>query len=207
MELDPQFVAFIGLAALLTVTPGADTVLVVRNSAAGGTGVGIRTTVGICSGLFIHATLSTLGLSALLLQSATAFAAMKLIGAAYLVWLGLLSLRAAVSPPVAGPRRDLRAGRNPFAQGLLSNVLNPKVAAFYLALLPQFIGPSEPVLQKSLLLASVHCVLGLAWLAAVAVGVSRSRRRLARPWLGRSMQALAGAFLVALGTKLALARR
>lgn len=206
MAIDSQLVAFIGVAAVLTVIPGADTVLVVRNSAAAGASAGIRTTAGICSGLFVHATLSALGLSLLLVQSAAAFAALKLAGAVYLVWLGLLSLRAAASPPDAS-RSAAPPGGRPFVQGLLSNVLNPKVAAFYLALLPQFIRPDDPVLARSLLLAAIHCAIGLAWLAAVSILVNRSRHAFARSWLGRSMHALAGALLVGLGARLACSER
>jgi len=207
MGFDAQVVAFIGVAAVLTVIPGADTVLVVRNSVVGGATAGIRTTVGICSGLFVHATLSALGLSLVLVQSATAFAALKVAGAVYLVWLGLLSLRTAVSPQASQSNGGAQPRGHPFVQGLLTNLLNPKVAAFYLALLPQFIGPSDPVLLKSLFLASLHCAMGLVWLAAVSLAVGRGRHALSHSWLGRSVHALAGALLVGLGARLALAER
>jgi threonine/homoserine/homoserine lactone efflux protein len=207
MGIDSQLIAFVGVAAVLTVIPGADTVLVVRNSAAAGARAGLWTTVGICSGLFVHATLSALGLSLLLVQSAAAFSALKLAGAVYLVWLGLLSLRAAASPADASSSGARGEGRRPVVQGLLSNVLNPKVAIFYLALLPQFIGPGDPALARSLLLASIHCALGLAWLAGIALVVSRSRHAFARSGLGRSVHALAGALLVGLGARLAFSDR
>jgi RhtB (resistance to homoserine/threonine) family protein len=205
MELDAQTISFIAIAAVLTITPGADTVLVVRSSAAAGARAGILTTVGICSGLFVHAALSALGLSLVLLQSATAFSALKLAGAAYLGWLGLQSLRAAASPKAAQSSRSARRRGQPFVQGLLTNLLNPKVAVFYLALLPQFIGPNDPVLLKSLFLASLHWAMGLVWLSIVSLAVSRSRQALSRSWLGRSLQAATGALLVGLGAKLVLA--
>ena len=94
--IDAQLVTFIFVAAALTLTPGADTMLVVRNVLRGGRRDGVVTTVGICSGLFVHATLSALGVSMLLLHSATAFHMVKLAGAGYLVWLGLQSVIGAV---------------------------------------------------------------------------------------------------------------
>ena len=122
-------------------------------------------------------------------------------------WLGLQSLRAAASPKAAQPSGSARWRGQPFVQGLFTNLLNPKVAVFYLALLPQFIGPNDSVLLKSLFLASLHWGMGLVWLAAVALAVSRSRLALSRSWIGRSMQAATGALLVGLGVRLALAER
>src|SRR5262245_22116166 len=143
--IDAQVVAFTLVAAALTLTPGADTMLVVRNVLRGGRRDGVVTTMGICSGLFVHADLSALGVSILLLHSATAFHVVKLAGAGYLVWLGLQSVVGAVRgghPPAAvayGRAPDGVSPQRCFVEGLLSNVLNPKVAVFYLAFLPQFI--------------------------------------------------------------------
>lgn len=144
--------AFIVAAALLTLSPGPDTMLVLRNTLRGGRSAGLRTTLGISSGLIVHATLSALGLSVILVQSAAAFEIVKLAGAGYLVWLGIQSLRAAVrgQPPVAGA--PAAGPQRPFREGLLTNVLNPKVAVFYLAFLPQFIATGDPVFLKPLLL-------------------------------------------------------
>src|SRR5881409_3401370 len=101
--LDSQVLAFTVVAALLTLSPGADTMLVVRNVLRGGRRDGVVTTFGICSGLFVHATLSAFGASILLMHSATAFHLVKLAGAGYLVWLGLYSLRSAVRTPQGHP--------------------------------------------------------------------------------------------------------
>jgi len=205
--LDSQVLAFVALAAVLTITPGADTVLVVRNSAAAGAVVGIRTAMGICSGLFAHATLSALGLSLVLVHSATLFIVLKLAGAAYLVWLGVQSLRRAFSPECFLSGRRESPGGRPFVQGLLTNVLNPKVAAFYLALLPQFIGPGDPALLKSLLLAGIHSAMGLCWLAVVSLAVSRTRQAFSGGRLARSLHVLTGGLLIGLGARLALTER
>lgn len=211
--IDAQIVAFTVVAAVLTMTPGADTMLVVRNVLRGGRRDGVVTTFGACSGLFVHAMLSALGVSAVLMHSAVAFDTMKLAGACYLVWLGVQSLRSAVRgvPSPGGMEALALVGRvsstRSFAEGFLSNVLNPKVVVFYLALLPQFIGPADPVLQKSLLLAGIHYVEGILWLATVAVVVDRTRRLFLRSALRRWLDGVCGAVLIGLGVRLAFERR
>lgn len=210
--LDPQVLAFAIVAALMTVSPGADTFLVVRNTLRGGRDDGWATVAGICSGLFVHALLSALGVSAIVAHSATAFLALKVAGAAYLAWLGIQSLRSAARDTTgAEPAGASGAGRVPaarsFREGFLTNLLNPKVIVFYLALLPQFISPADAVLAKSLLLTAIHFAEGILWLGFVAWGVDRSRRFFLRPMLRRCMDALCGTVLVALGLRLALAHR
>ena len=145
------------LATLLTITPGQDTFLVLRNASRGGFAAGVATTAGICSGLFFHATLSALGLSALIATSTAVFSAVKWAGAAYLAWLGLQSLRQARRPRAADAI-PARTGP-PVVQGFLSNTLNPKTATFYLALLPQFAVFPERVLLDSLTLGGLHFVI------------------------------------------------
>jgi RhtB (resistance to homoserine/threonine) family protein len=208
--LDPQVLAFALVAAVVTVTPGADTMLVVRNALRGGRRDGVLTALGIGSGLYVHALLSAIGVSVLLAQSAEAFLALRVAGAAYLAWLGLQSLRAGIrgAPPgdVPGAARAAVPAARCFREGILTNLLNPKVIVFYLALLPQFLSPGDPVLAKSLLLAAIHCVEGLAWLSIVAWAVDRSRRFFRRPALRRILDSVCGTVLVALGAKLALER-
>jgi len=210
--LDPQVLAFALVAALMTVSPGADTFLVVRNSLRGGRDDGWATVVGICCGLFAHALLSALGGSAVLAHSAAAFMLLKVAGACYLAWLGIQSLRSAarggtVAAPVPGVAPARVPGGRSFREGFLTNLLNPKVIVFYLALLPQFISPGDAVLAKSLLLTAIHFVEGILWLGFVAWGVDRSRRHFLRPALRRWMDALCGTVLMALGVRLALQQR
>jgi threonine/homoserine/homoserine lactone efflux protein len=197
------------LAGILTIMPGQDTVLVLRNATTAGAAAGLATTAGVCSGLFFHATLSALGVSALLVASASAFAALRWVGAAYVVWLGLESLlrlrrsrrvELETGRPTAGARRS-------FLQGLLSNLLNPKTAVFYLALLPQFAVFRESVLRDSLLLAALHFAMAFVWLGVIALLADRARAWLARPAVTRGVDALAGVALLAFGLRLALARR
>lgn len=206
--IDARVLAFAGIAALVTVTPGADTMLVVRSALVRGRRAGLATVVGVGAGLFVHATLSALGLSAVLLRSARAFDAVKLAGACYLVVLGLLSLRSARrgGSPAALPAGDAGA-RRAFVEGLLNNVLNPKVAVFYLAFLPQFMSPGDAVLPRALLLAGIHFAEGVTWLALVAWSVARVRRALERPAVRRGLDAVCGLVFIGFGLKLAAARR
>jgi threonine/homoserine/homoserine lactone efflux protein len=209
--LDPQLVAFALVAAVVTVVPGADMALVARSVLARGRWAGYVTSLGCCSGLWVHAVASALGLSAILMTSAALFSAVKLAGALYLVGLGLLSLRRALrsksETTVAAPAPTARDARQVFLQGLLSNLLNPKVAIFYLTLLPQFIRPGDAVLPRSLLLAAVHVVMGLAWLFLYTYGLGRLGQALGRPGLRRTLEGLTGAALLGLAGRLAWERR
>jgi RhtB (resistance to homoserine/threonine) family protein len=206
---DSQGIAFTLAAAALTIAPGADTMLVIRNVLRGGRRDGVVTTFGICSGLFVHATLSALGVSMLLMHSATAFHFVKLAGACYLGWLGLQSLRGAVRTPHPPNRLEevepthRRALQQCFLEGLLSNVFNPKTAVFYLAFLPQFIGPMEPALTKSLLLEGIHYVEGILWLAALSIMLDHIRRFLLKSMIHRWLDGLCGAMLIGFGAHLA----
>jgi RhtB (resistance to homoserine/threonine) family protein len=187
--------------------------LVVRNVLRGGRADGVVTTFGICSGLFMHATLSALGMSIVLMHSAVAFQVVKTAGACYLVWLGVRSLAAAVqrkdcpSDPKRPLATDAVSHRRSFLEGLLSNVLNPKTALFYLAFLPQFIRPTDPVLQKSLLLAGIHYVEGILWLVVVSMAVDRMRRFFLTSIVRRWLDGICGTLFVGFGLRLALERK
>ncbi len=220
-----SLLAFIPVALLLTLIPGADTALVTRNALAGGTHAARWTILGICTGCLIHATASALGLSAILATSARAYEIVKYAGAAYLVWIGVQGIwnaRGAVSAdpstslgmtavsaepsPALGMTATLRAG-HPFTQGFLTNILNPKVALFYLTFLPQFIPTGAPILRTSLLLAMIHNALGFAWLSIYARFVDRLRVALTRPVVKAWLERVTGGALVLLGARLAWSRR
>jgi threonine/homoserine/homoserine lactone efflux protein len=206
VSLDPRLLAFVGVAAVLTVLPGADMALVMRNVFAFGRPKTMLTVAGIACGCVIHATASALGMSAILATSATAFTVMKTVGAAYLVWIGVQSFRtgpAAAPSPHSTPARDAA----PFAQGFLTNLLNPKVAIFYLTFLPQFIAPGEPVLRRSLFLAAIHIAMGVAWLSAYAWFIERLGAVLTRPSVKAWLERATGGLLIALGARLAWERR
>ena len=208
MTVDPRLYAFIGVAALLTVLPGADMALVTRNVLAVGRRRAMLTIAGICAGCVIHATASALGLSAILATSATAFNVVKTLGAGYLIWIGIQSIREAGQPAtVASDDSARRARLGPFLQGFLTNILNPKVAVFYLTFLPQFISPGEPVLRRSLLLASIHIAMGFVWLTAYAWFIDRLGAVLTRPRVKAWLERVTGGLLIALGARLAWERR
>ena len=194
--LDPLFVAGLAVLALLTVSPGADTALVTKITLERGRRAALLATLGICSGLLVHATASALGLSVILATSAEAFTIVKIAGAAYLTYLGVQALRSSFrhdTAEVASPRR----GANPYLQGVFSNVLNPKVAVFYLTFLPQFMSPGDNVLVRSLAFAAAHGAYALTRISALLGGAG------VRRWLER----VTGGVLIALGARLALERR
>lgn len=208
--IDPQILVFAGVAALLTVTPGADTMLVMRNVLARGSRAGLLTTAGIAAGCFVHAILSALGVSLVLARSAMAFEVVKLAGAGYLIVLGLQSLARSRRPAeVEAPpaRAPARPGSRSLVEGLLTNLLNPKVAIFYLAFLPQFIRATDTVLVKSVLLAAIHVGLGVVWLSLVSVFVGTLRGFVERRRVRRTLERVTGVVLIALGVRLALERR
>jgi len=203
--IDPSLVAFVGIAALLTILPGVDMALVAKVTLQVGKRAAFFTSLGISSGLPVHATASALGLSVILSTSAEAFTVVKVAGAVYLAYLGIQTVRHAGQVIVAGPALRARTARGAFIQGFLNNVLNPKVALFYLTFLPQFMNPGDNVLAKSLLLASIHVALGLIWLTTYAYAIERLAAvvRGARGWLERAT----GAALVGLAVRLAFERR
>jgi threonine/homoserine/homoserine lactone efflux protein len=206
MNADPRLLAFVGFAALLTILPGSDMALVTRNVLVVGRRRTLATIVGIACGCVIHATASALGISAVLATSATAFNVMKTVGAVYLVWIGVQSIRTA-SVPQGVTANAARGRTSPFLQGFLTNILNPKVAIFYLTVLPQFVSPGENVLKRSLVLASIHIVMGLGWLTAYAWFVDRLGGVLTRPKVKAWLERVTGGVLIALGARLAWARR
>lgn len=201
-DLWPFFV----LAALLTITPGADMALVARAAVTDGRRGALQTTQGIVVGCLIHGVASAFGLSVLLGRSALAFEVVRALGAAYLIVLGLQSLRRAFSAqapaPAPAPRSAWR-GRA-FLQGLATNLLNPKVALFYVTFLPQFVTPGPGALGRSVALAAVHAVMGLAWLSVYAVFIHRLATAMGAGWGRRAIQALTGTLLAAFGVRLAL---
>jgi RhtB (resistance to homoserine/threonine) family protein len=207
VSVDPRLYAFIGVAAILTVLPGADMALVTRNVLSVGRRRAMLTILGICAGCVIHATASALGLSAILATSATAFNVVKTLGAAYLVWIGIQSIREAGRPVVTPSASATRARVGPFLQGFLTNLLNPKVAVFYLTFLPQFISPGEPILRRSLFLASIHIAMGFVWLTAYAWFIDRLGAMLTRPRVKAWLERVTGGLLIGLGARLAWARR
>lgn len=206
MTLDPLFLAGVAVLALLTISPGADMALVAKITLERGRRAALLATLGICSGTLVHATASALGLSAILATSAEAFTVLKLVGAAYLAYLGVQALRGSFRHDAVELERP-RRGSTPYLQGLLTNVLNPKVAVFYLTFLPQFMSPGDNVLVRSLAFAVAHSVMGIVWLSAYAYVLSRVSVVLGRADVRRWLERVTGVVLIGLGARLALERR
>jgi len=205
--MDPRFLAGLGVLALLTISPGQDMGLVAKITLERGRRAALVTSLGICSGLLVHATASALGLSVILATSAEAFTIVRLAGAAYLAYLGLRSLRDSFRAAVVAESAPRRRLATPYVQGLLNNLLNPKVAIFYLTFLPQFIDPAGDVLAQSLLFAVAHAVMGIVWLSAYAYVLARLSRLFARSGVRRWLERVTGVVLVGLGLRLAFERR
>lgn len=199
--------SFALVVALVTITPGLDTTLVLRSALTRGRRDAAMTAVGINVGVLVWAVAAATGLSALLTASEVAYDALRLAGAAYMVLLGLRLLRDALSGPGASVDTP-SPGREPtlwaaFRTGLLTNLLNPKVGAFYVALLPQFLpGHGSPVLA-GVLLGMVHNLEGVVWFGIVILGADAARRRLARRRNERWIEAVTGLALIGFGAKLA----
>ena len=190
-------IAFLAVSIVLIVAPGPDFALTVRNTIARGRRAGMLTGAGVVSSQLVWALATAVGLAALLVASRPAFLALRIVGAAYLVYLGIQSLLAAVR----GARRHGMAehrGRSPYVQGLFSNLGNPKMAIFFTSLLPQF-GESFAVLLGHALLFSA---MTLAWLTFVA----RAGEALRVPAVRRAVDAITGVVLIALGSRLAAER-
>jgi RhtB (resistance to homoserine/threonine) family protein len=205
--IDPRFLAGLGVLALLTISPGADMALIAKVTIARGRRAAFLTSLGICSGLLVHASTSALGLSVILATSAEAFTVVKLAGAVYLAYLGVQSLRESLRADPMPIETPQVTGRRSFVMGLLNNVLNPKVAVFYLTFLPQFIDPAGNVLAQSLIFALAHAVMGTLWLAAYAYVVARISRHFAGGRVRRWLERTTGLVLIGLGARLALERR
>lgn len=211
MPETPQLLMFIAAGWLLNLTPGPDVLYIVSNALKSGVRAGIVAALGIVSGCFVHVFAAALDVSALLATSATAFAVLKWIGAAYLLWMGVKLLFAqgggsSIVPADAARARQPADLRRVYRRGFLTNVLNPKVALFFLAFVPQFIAPGTPDKLTAFLLLgllfnlnSLPINFGYAWLAGwVAKRVSAVQRTM--HWLDR----VAGAMFIGFGLRLAM---
>jgi threonine/homoserine/homoserine lactone efflux protein len=191
---------------VITIVPGPDMALITRQVVSRGRAAAQATIFGNLSGLVVHATALAAGLSALLVASATAYTTIKLAGAAYLVYLGIQSLRQARRTAAAVSGAQAKKRGNPYLQGLISTVLNPKPALFFLSYLPQFIDRSGSVVLQVALLAAIHIAVGLVWLTFYAWFVSRLHAAMTRPRVKVALERVTGAVLIALGLRVALER-
>jgi len=208
--MDPHtFITCLIAVTLLTLTPGVDTMLVIRNTGRGGWLDGATTSLGICSGLFVHATLSALGISIILLKTAWAFTLVKYLGGAYLIWLGICSLKKATATTEAVAATHLKTTLGTFRvtqalrEGFLSNVLNPKTILFYMAFLPQFIDPAGNHLLQSLFVAFIHFCIGMIYQCSLAAMVGKAKKYVQGGRIAKSLSAMTGAVFIFIGLRLA----
>jgi threonine/homoserine/homoserine lactone efflux protein len=198
-------IAFVGVVGLIVVVPGPDMALVLRNGIGKGRRAAVETALGINAGLLVWAFAAALGVAALVRASEPAFTTLRIAGGVYLVWLGVRALAAAWR---GGTEHDRAAPArwhlSPFGQGLLSNLLNPKIALVFTTLIPQFVDPGRPAVPQTLLLAGIFLGMGLAWLVSYALVVARVGAVLARSGVRRALNAVTGAVLGALGVRVAL---
>ena len=211
VAMSSTMVGFLGLCLAMTVTPGLDTAMVMRNALRRGPRAGILTAIGCALGLFVHAAIVAVGLAAILLRSALVFEIVRWCGAALLIVIGALSLKTAISGRVVSLTDELEADRKlhrrapAFVQGLLTNLTNPKATLFFLSALPQFVtAGTGAALPQAMLLAVIAAVFSATGLGLVGVLAGRVRRWLASVRARRIQEGLMGTILVGLGLKVAL---
>ena len=206
-----ELFAFLGVSALVIVTPGQDTALTIRSTLLGGRRAGVLTALGVSTGQAVWTLAASEGITALLLASEPAFLAVKLAGAIYLVFLGaqllVHALRRSPDPLQVGKPGGRLSSRTACRQGVVSNLGNPKMAVFFTSLLPQFAPESGPRFAVFLALGLCFCAMTAAWLTAYAFAVARAKNVFQRPRMRRVVDGVTGAVLVTLGLRLASAER
>jgi threonine/homoserine/homoserine lactone efflux protein len=206
MPTSTDWLVFLGTAALFAIIPGPGILYVLARSLRGGRGDGIRSTIGNSIGALGHVAAAAVGLSAVLAASATAFTVVKLLGAGYLIYLGARALLSRDHVPIEEPRR---ANRSAVLQGMVSELLNPKTALFFLALLPHFVHPGTapaPLVLGLLGVIAVLMALSVDLLVAVFAG-TLGTRLLTNPRWRRRQRVASGVTMIGLGGALALAER
>jgi len=208
-----NFLAFLGISLVVIMTPGPDTALTIRNTLLGGARGGVFTAIGVSAGQLIWALAASAGVVGVLVASAPVFEVLRYAGAAYLIWIGVQTLYSAFRPANAGPSPLRRAaGRRlgrlgAFRQGLINDLANPKMAAFFASLFPQFVPAESASFGVLMLLGLVFSALTLAWLVAYAFAVAKAGDVLRRSGIRRAIEAVTGVVLIAFGLRLASEHR
>src|SRR3954447_20267330 len=196
-------VSFLGVAVLVSLVPGPATALVVRSAAVHGRREAFRTVLGNSTGILCWALASVLGISALVAASEAAFVALKLLGAAVLIWLGVRALLGGEGKPGA----PVRPARTAYLQGLMTSGANPKLAVFFIALFPQFVPSGAPVLPYTLAMALIVICVDIVYFSLLAWAVARAKHALVGSKLARRVEQATGAVMIALGLRVALESR
>lgn len=206
-----HLLVFVGVAAIVIVVPGPDTAVVTKNVLVHGRRAALGTSLGVSAGLSVWTLAAAVGVASVVRASAVAFTVLKLIGALYLLWLGLQALRAAGHTrsgalPATSNKRAMGA-LGGFRQGLLSDLANPKIGVFFTSLLPQFVDPGHAVLIPFLSLGAVFVLMTALWLLAYCLIAARAARTLQRPRVKAAMHRITGIVLVGLGLRVAIEHR
>jgi len=208
MELN-DIITFVAVASLLVISPGPNGVLIAKTVPTSGTKAGFANIWGFIGAFYLHGTLSIFGISLLLVQSAQAFFIFKMLGAAYLIWVGIKSLISAFKGGSASSTGLHLKKSNPipmytaFTEGFLTNALNPKVSMFYLAAFPQFISAGESVIS-AYALVSAHSAVNFVWFSLMILMLSRLKRATDNPSFRRWLNSITGVVFIGFGSKLAL---
>lgn len=206
-----QILTFASVTALLVMSPGPNGLLIARTVPISGRAAGFANIAGFIAAFFVHGTLSILGISAVLMASATAFGIIKLIGAGYLVWIGVKALigawRGGDAPREVQAARRPRSLRRAFVEGFLTNALNPKVSMFYLAAFPQFIAAGHGGTGSAYLLVAVHSLINALWFGWMVLMFARLARFSRSARFQRGLKGVTGLVFIGFGLKLASLRQ
>jgi threonine/homoserine/homoserine lactone efflux protein len=207
LHMEARLLAFLGIAIVLTVTPGPDMALVARVVFGRGRVAAWFTSLGVVTGHLLWGLASALGLAAILNASATLYTILRLLGATYLIWLGVQAIfsRSAKREEARVPQVSNKVGA--YRQGLINDLLNPKVGAFYTTLLPQFIAPGQSVFLTSTLLAALFALIVATWLSIYLLILAKAGQVFRGPVIRHVMERFTGVVLVGLGIRLALEQR
>lgn len=199
--------SFVIVASLLVMSPGPDGVLIAKTVPTSGRMAGFANIAGFIAAFYLHGALSILGISIILLQSAQAFFVVKMIGAAYLCWIGVKALydawRGDTAAKSVAPARRQRTLRTAFVEGLLTNALNPKVSMFYLAAFPQFMATENGAVVSGFVLVTLHCLINAVWFGVMVVLFARLTRMARSGSFQRWLKGVTGAVFIGFGIKLA----
>jgi len=208
-----NYLAFVGISLVVIMTPGPDTALTIRNTLLGSARGGVLTAIGVSAGQLIWALAASAGVVGVLVASAPVFEVLRYAGAAYLMWIGMQTLHSAVRPAAAMPITPDRGDRRrtgdfgAFRQGIINDLANPKMAAFFASLFPQFVPADSASFAALMLLGVVFSAMTLAWLVAYAFAVAKAGDLLRRSGIRRAIEGVTGAVLIAFGLRLASEHR
>lgn len=200
-----EFFTFLFLSLFVVMSPGIDTALITKRTISDGRIDGYKMALGITTGSLVHTFAAAFGLSALLMQSAVAFEIVKYVGAIYLIYLGLssfISRKKKATSAYNQSNDDMK--KSAFKQGLFSNILNPKVAMFFLTFLPQFVKPGENAIQQLIIMGVIYTLLSISWFFIYVFFIHSLREWLMSPKVQRIMDKATGLVLIGFGLKLAL---